>query len=376
MKAAVQQTEEATTGHNSASYGEMIAEDPGIVFRDEKALPELIKELEREIAEHEPDLTTDKGRKAIASRAAQIARRKTAIDAAGKARNEDLRIKINVVDSVRRTVRERLDALRDKARAPLDTWEEAEKNRIEFHQSMIQHIVDCGNGLIGGEPQPFGLLFRELEEKIEVGPAFEEFEAEAQQAKDAALAKLRTSFEEHQKREAEKAELARLREEAAKRDAEERERERQRAEEKQREAAAQAERDRIAAAERRAAEAATLAAQEAAAAERKKAEQEIARAAKERAEADEKARREAQAALDKANREREEAQQALLAERQRKEEEEKAAAARREDQEHRGTIMRAAKEALMEHGGIKEEAAKKLVLAIVAESIPRVAIQF
>lgn len=33
MKAAVQQTEEPTIGDNSASYGQMIAEDPNIVFR-------------------------------------------------------------------------------------------------------------------------------------------------------------------------------------------------------------------------------------------------------------------------------------------------------------------------------------------------------
>ena len=38
--------------------------------------------------------------------------------------------------------------------------------------------------------------------------------------------------------------------------------------------------------------------------------------------------------------------------------------------------MKAAKEAIMEHGSIKEEAAKAIVLAIVGGSIPNVTLEF
>lgn len=38
--------------------------------------------------------------------------------------------------------------------------------------------------------------------------------------------------------------------------------------------------------------------------------------------------------------------------------------------------MRTAKEALMEHGGLDEDAAKKVVLAIAAGSVPAVTIRF
>ena len=52
------------------------------------------------------------------------------------------------------------------------------------------------------------------------------------------------------------------------------------------------------------------------------------------------------------------------------------AEARQRDVEHRGKIMREAKEAIMEHGGVKEDAAKKIVLAIVAGSIPHANLKF
>lgn len=51
-------------------------------------------------------------------------------------------------------------------------------------------------------------------------------------------------------------------------------------------------------------------------------------------------------------------------------------AERQRNQEHRGRLMKAAKEAIMEHGGIKEDAAKAIVLAIVGGSVPHVTLEF
>lgn len=62
--------------------------------------------------------------------------------------------------------------------------------RIDYHKRMIQHIVDCGNGFIGGSPQPFGVLFRELESKIVINEGFEEFQQQAVTAKNEAIQKL------------------------------------------------------------------------------------------------------------------------------------------------------------------------------------------
>ena len=49
---------------------------------------------------------------------------------------------------------------------------------------------------------------------------------------------------------------------------------------------------------------------------------------------------------------------------------------READRKHRGSVMGAAKEALMTHAGITEEAAKAAVLAIAAGEIPNVSIKF
>ncbi len=57
-------------------------------------------------------------------------------------------------------------------------------------------------------------------------------------------------------------------------------------------------------------------------------------------------------------------------------EERQAAEARAADIAHRSTIMAAAKTALMGAGGIGEDAAKKIVLAIKAGEIPSVSIRF
>jgi len=71
--------------------------------------------------------------------------------------------------------------------------EEARKEeiRIDYHKRMIQHIVDCGNGFIGGSPQPFGILFRELDSKIVINESFEEFQQQAESAKNEAIQKLK-----------------------------------------------------------------------------------------------------------------------------------------------------------------------------------------
>ena len=53
-----------------------------------------------------------------------------------------------------------------------------------------------------------------------------------------------------------------------------------------------------------------------------------------------------------------------------------AQAKREQDRAHRSKIMGAAKEAIMEHGEVAEDVAKKIVLAIAANSVPNVSIRW
>ena len=91
----------------------------------------LIGDVESEVRSIVCDVTTAKGRKEIASLAHKVSRSKTALDALGKDLVSDWKTKTKAVDSERKQIRDRLDALRDEVRKPLTDWEEEEKQRIE-----------------------------------------------------------------------------------------------------------------------------------------------------------------------------------------------------------------------------------------------------
>ena len=61
----------------------IVAENPVVVLTDQAKFDRFYQEMKRETDAHVADLTTEKGRKAIASLAFKVARTKTAIDEAG-----------------------------------------------------------------------------------------------------------------------------------------------------------------------------------------------------------------------------------------------------------------------------------------------------
>lgn len=346
----------------------IVAANPVSVLVDEKVYSQFYQHIKAETEAFKADLTTVSGRKEIAALAYKVTRTKTAIDAAGKKLNEDARAQINAVDAQRRKIREELDSLAESVRKPLTDWETAEEARIEHIKSMLLHIEECGKGFIGGEPQPFAILFHELEEKVVIDERFGEFADQAQVAKRFALDKLKAAFDEHQKAEADRIELEKLRAEKAERDrleAERLDKERIAAEKAKREQeeAARAERE---AGEQKARE--ERAAQSAREEEQRKAREALERAEREKAEAVAKAEAEAKAIREKAEREQRERE----AEAKRMADEQ---AARDADKAHRSSVMKAAKEALMAQGA-DEETAKKIVLAIVAGEVPNVTLRF
>ena len=260
------------------------------VFTNNDQLDPLIEAIEKEARSLVPDVTTKKGRDAIASMAHKVARSKTYIDNAGKDLVAELKALPKQIDESRRVVRERLDALKDEVRRPLTEWEaeqariaaekaaEEERQRIEAEQKAAlealrkQVEVDHEMALLMNEA-----FDREQAEK----------KAEAERQRIAREEEIKHQAEEKAKREA--AEQAQREIDAAAA----REREailaKERAEREQREAAERVEREKQAAveAERRKA-------QEEADRIRLEAEQrEQARLAEEKRKADEQARREA-----------------------------------------------------------------------------------
>jgi hypothetical protein len=376
-----------------------------LILQDEAKSDAFYEKVKAEVTSHVPDLTTDKGRKAIASLAFKVTKTKTALDAARKQLTEEKRKEIAAVDAAGKRIRDRLDELAAEVRQPLTEWEAAEEARVARCQQAIQRMKDAA--VIRLEDTSGGVAARLAEvEGIEVSAAeFGDLLEFATDAKAAAVGALTAGRDRLAQEEADRAELARLRQEAEERaareaaEAAERQRAEQEAadarrrEEEARTAAEAAEKARQAAAEQAAREAGERAAEALRAAE------EAATAAAREAEGRMRAEAAAQAQQAQAERERLEREhqeqlaaaaqaraaaeaeaQRLAAERaeeaRRRAEEQAAAEARVRDVEHRGGIMRAAKEALMEHAELEEPAAKAVVLAIAANSIPAVSIRF
>jgi colicin import membrane protein len=100
------------------------------VFTSKEDVDRLIDKIEKMArAEMFSDVGTAKARKDIASLAYKVAQTKAYIDAVGKDLVTEMKELPKKVDDTRRQIRDRLDALRDEIRAPLDAWE-AEQERI------------------------------------------------------------------------------------------------------------------------------------------------------------------------------------------------------------------------------------------------------
>ncbi|MBE0135353.1 coiled-coil domain-containing protein [Klebsiella michiganensis] len=271
------------------------------VFTNNDQLDPLIEAIEKEARSLVPDVTTKKGRDAIASMAHKVARSKTYIDNAGKDLVAELKALPKQIDESRRVARERLDALKDEVRRPLTEWE-AEQERIKAEEAMNALHAEALAMNEDFDRQLASRIESDHEMALLMNDAFDreqaEKKAEAERQRIAREEEIKRQAEEKAKREAaEKAQreidaaAAREREAILAKERAERERieAQQRAEREQREAAERAEREKQAAvdAERRKA-------QEEADRTRREAEQrEQARLAEEKRKADEQARREA-----------------------------------------------------------------------------------
>lgn len=348
------------------------------VYQAPNGLDPYLQKIREEIDGFVPDVTTRKGREAIASIAYKVARSKTALDNVGKELVADLKEIPKKIDAERKRMRDTLDAWQEEVRRPLNEWQAAEDARIDRHESRIDWLKNRDDGL-------FDAPLHEIKERISsvesvpIGPEWEEFEAEAAREKDNILSVLRSSLVKREQYEAEQAELDRLRAEAEAREQKEREeriareaaekatREAEEKAQREREAEARRIRDEQAAAEKRENELKLQAAE---------AERRAEQAKREKIEADQRAEQERQNAARRAEKAAEQARQderrradAAAAEivRQQK--------AREADQAHKIKIMGAAKQAIMGMS-VSEELAKAIVLKIARGEVPNVTINF
>lgn len=337
------------------------------VFSAPQGLDPFLAHIRAEIDGFTPDVTTRKGREAIASIAHSVARSKTTLDNIGKELVAELKDVPKKIDAERKRMRDLLDTWKDEVRKPLDDWEDAEEAR----KKRLQTGIDWFNLRATENADLDSTELRASLEKVQsivVGEKWEEFEAEAHRAKAAAIEALTAQLAKREKFEAEQVELAKLRAEAEERAQKDRE------EAIRKEAAERATREAEEKAQRERDEQAQKARDEQQAAERRELELKLQaeKAERERVEANQRAE---QAERDSATR----AEEAAQAERQRQADEQaeqrRHAAARQADTAHKSQVLKAAKDAFIGMN-ISEELAKAIVLKIARGEVPNVTISF
>lgn len=306
------------------------------VFTNNDQLDPLIEAIEKEARSLVPDVTTKKGRDAIASMAHKVARSKTYIDNAGKDLVAELKALPKQIDESRRVVRERLDALKDEVRRPLTEWE-AEQERIKAEEAMNALHVEALAMNEEFDRQLAARIESDHEMALLMNDAFDR-----EQAEKKAEAERQRIFREE--------EMVRRAEEKAKR-----------------EAAVQAQREIDAAAAR---EREAILAKERAEREQREAAE---RAEREKLAAVEAERRKAQEEADRIRREAEQREQARLAEEKRKADEQ----ARREaDVKHRKAVGVEVVKALMANTSLTRDQAIEVLTAIKDGNIPHTGISY
>ncbi len=106
-------------------------------------LDALLDKVRAATASLVPDVSTDSGRKEIASTAYKVARSKTAIDDAGKDLVAGWKKQAAVVDVERKRARDTLDSLRDEVRRPLTEWEEERAAEERAEQERIREAREA-----------------------------------------------------------------------------------------------------------------------------------------------------------------------------------------------------------------------------------------
>lgn len=211
------------------------------VFTDPEALAPVLSYVADLARAHQPDLTTKKGREAIASVAYKVAQTKTYMDGLGKVLVDELKERPKKVDAGRKQAREFFDSLRDEVRKPLTDLEAEEARQV----AAVEAIRARPAALADATAEQIQAVLTELEATT-IDITWHNAE-DGQMALLEARVAIREALAKRQQYDADQAELARLRKEEAERKAEEeRERLRKEGEERARKAlVAQAKRDHI-----------------------------------------------------------------------------------------------------------------------------------
>lgn len=185
-------------------------------FSDTSKIDPLIEKVRAEVMEHKPDLTSKKGREAIASLAHKVSKMKTGVVSKMIAPSiEDAKAIVKNVGAGKKHFEAQMDALRDEVRKPLTEWQEAEKlkekKRIADIQEKIAGISSIAdfNGQQPSKDDVTSLI--EAVDAIDCEQGFDEFTQDALQAKSKAKEILSEALNDIIKKELEEAAAEELR---------------------------------------------------------------------------------------------------------------------------------------------------------------------
>ncbi|HEB1856867.1 TPA: cell envelope biogenesis protein TolA [Yersinia enterocolitica] len=106
------------------------------VFTQPDHIESILQQVEKEVNSFVPDVSTKKGRDAIASLGLKVAKTKTYLDGLGKDLVTEYKEVPKKIDASRKTVRDRLDALKEKVLLPKLEFE-AEQERLKLEAERI-----------------------------------------------------------------------------------------------------------------------------------------------------------------------------------------------------------------------------------------------
>lgn len=164
-------------------------------------LDEFLEQI-RQAVNEVPDISTDKGRKRIASLAGQVSRSKTAIEKPGREYLKRLKEAVKPAEAEIKKFVDACDELRDEVRRPLTEWE-AEQERIKAEEKAKREAEELAKEI--------ELAHREaLLDNIEYDREGAEKKGEAERQRIAHEAELKRQAAEQARREAEEKAAAEL----------------------------------------------------------------------------------------------------------------------------------------------------------------------
>lgn len=342
---------------------------PAEIFSKEN-VDTILNKIKDESKAVESDISTEKGRKEVASLAYKIAQSKTFMDDCGKKLGEDAKKTLDTINAERKKIRDTLDALKEEVRKPLTDWEEKEELRKTTLKNKLSAIEQCGHYT---DKNYLTMSFDEINLNL-TGVTnskqldWQEFSEDANTVISVAIERINKALEMKKQYEEQQEELRVLRAEKEARDKAESERIAKEVEEASLKAEeetklrleAQAKKEEQEREEKRIAREKELAREKEAAIKKEKEE-----SARKLKEAEEKAKRDQEQAVER-ERQRVEKQKQELEEAERK---------RQANIKHRAKINNEVLEAL-KLSGASEEIGKKIITAIVSGEVPHTKISY